>query len=364
MASDFGRTLTPTTTQWYEGREEWLQCPFCLEVDWCPVGKSVSKTRIFSKAQRQAGRHTIRNEKHDVDCCKDCSSDHKMPRGQQAAVASGHVNVQPAQASGHVDPLSNYPEAELVFFRCRPPVDHEFVSAVRAMHQLIPLCFWEKLHALLTSGDDKCKAAEAVLRRTWTQCADSKAGLLKTLSHCGAVRPWAPSKDYPLSTDKLAAYDSSRVAYKDFGNEIYRRGLLYVYGQELQCCTSAGSVGDLVEAALGFGYYMRWCVSNGYDKILGVKDGYDYALAAIESLETVMNFMAFHVYNPEYLAMLHEKHIQPIITAHAWIGSQRANVATVMGWRTHWERQTNAFSQVVIYEPPDDPMGDDDAWLP
>ena len=380
MAYDFGRTLTPTTKQWYMGPgggEYYLQCPFCSAVDECPQGRNVSKDRIFSRAQRLAGRVEIRNDKFDQDCCRNCNRDHKMPRvhqaaqasggspmpphpwGHQAAQAFGHVNVTAsapapasglAQASGHVAQRSS--SAELVFFRSRPPQEEEFIAAAKALHELIPLPFWEKLHYLLTEGTPKCQATEALLRRTWPQCAGSAAGLLKTLSHCGAVRPWAPSEEFPLSTDKLAAYDSSGVAYKDFGNAIYRRGMLMVYGPGLQCCSNQGSVGDLVEAALGFGYYMRWCVSNGYDKILGVKDGYDYALASVEQLETVMNFIAFHEYNDEYLVWLHEGTIKTIIAGHAGEGCRMANGLAVAGWRHEWQMQTHAggFRESVTYE--------------
>ena len=398
MASEFGRTLTPTTTQWYMGPgggEDYLQCPFCSAVDWCPQGKTVSKDRIFSRAQRQAGRVEIRNEKFDQDCCKNCDSQHKMPRvhqaqasggspmpphpwGHQAAQAFGHVNVTAsgpapalgrAQASGHVDQLSSSVDrVELVFLRDRPPGQDEFIAAAKALHELIPTPFWEKLHALLTEGTPKCKATEALLRRTWSQCEYSAKGLLKTLSHCGAVRPWAPSEEFPLSSDKLGAFDSSGVAYKDFGNAVYHTGMLMVYGRRLQCVSSEGSVGDLVEAALGFGYYMRWCVNNGYDKEIGVKDGYDYALASVEQLETVMNFIAWHQYNKPYLDWLYKNHMQSIIDIHGEIGALKANGITVAGWRTEFQMQTHSFRELVIYEPragsSDDPMEDADARLP
>lgn len=312
-ATAFGLDRTPATPEWHNSREGYLECPLCGIVDECPQGRTVSKCRMFSFGQRKAGRAVIRNDRIDVNCCKVCDPTFKKckytpveEQGLQGGhVAPGHQAFGHAAASGLAQTSSGagvdeLPKVICVFFRAEPPREEAFLLAASAMQRLLPAAFWERLHKLVTSASGECKRVEALLRRNWSQCNKSAPGLFKTLSHCGAIRVWAPSPQFPV--DDFEAYDSSRVAYKDLGNEIYQRGMAMVYGRDkLECVTGQDSVGDLVEAALGFGYYMRWCVSR--DK----SSGYDYGVACVEHLETVMLFVYQHKFNHEYLAGLEEK---------------------------------------------------------
>ena len=320
----------------------------CGVVDECPVGKVVSKMRIFSFAQRVAGRVVIRSDRVDVNCCKVCSPDFKKVKSTAVAEevapgqkAFGHVVASPPAASGLAqsqqtsgvavvgEPPGEALHKVISFARARPPDERAFFDAVSALHKLLPVGFWEQLHTLLTSASEECKRVEALLRRNWPQCNGSAPGLLKTLSHVGAIRVWTPSPQFPI-TD-YAAYDSTGVAYRDLGNAVYHRGMAMVYGTMLQCVTGQESVGDLVECVMGFGYYMRWSMMR---RRLGTDPGpmidFDYGLACVDQLETVMLFIFFHWFNKPYLAELERSLAAKRMQPANWRGrgAQRTRVWT------------------------------------
>ena len=275
---------TAVTPQWYNGQKDWLQCGFCGKTDWCPKGSKVSAVRIFSRAQRILGRVEIKNASVDVNCCKGCSPSHKLYTVQMGtdAPAAPHrpkmARLEPSGESRH-DPLQ-VPDGGFVFNREFPPNKDEFLQAAESLRIMLPKSFWEEFHAWLTSACAKSKEVEALLRKEWTQCAGSAPGFFKTLSHCGAVRVWRGCEGGKV-------YDDTRVAYKDMENAIYHRGMYFLY-KKLDCCSSPGTVGDLVECLLAVAYYMR---RNGGER---PEERYGYAMRCVDDLETVMMFVSLN----------------------------------------------------------------------
>ena len=138
--------------------------------------------------------------------------------------------------------------AEVVTFNC-------FVEARDRLRLAIPTSFWGKFHENLHWYAQEKRNLELVecIKQTWPEYR-TKAKGLKTLSYFGAVKA---HRGIPNSK----IYDSSGQMYADLGNQLYFDVLNQVWpgwrsNKGTAWMSNQATVGDLVEAFLGFCWFM------------------------------------------------------------------------------------------------------------
>ena len=141
---------------------------------------------------------------------------------------------------------------------CQPkPVYAEVVTldrfnkALERIRSTITVGFWQKFHDNMTSHGQKERTHVLIrcIKRAWPEY-NSSASPLKTFSYFGAVKAHAG-----IPGSKM--YDSSGQLYADPGNWVYSQVLRQVWPGCLPWMSNEGTLGDVLEAFLGFCWFMN-----------------------------------------------------------------------------------------------------------
>jgi hypothetical protein len=140
---------------------------------------------------------------------------------------------------------------------CQPkPVYAEVVTlerfnkALKRTRDAIPVGFWQKFHDNMTSHSQKERTCVLIrcIKRAWPQY-DTGASPLKTFSYFGAVKAHAGIPGAKI-------YDSGGQLYADPGNWVYKQVLRKVWPGCLPEMGNEKTLGDVMEAFLGFCWFM------------------------------------------------------------------------------------------------------------
>ena len=125
-----------------------------------------------------------------------------------------------------------------------------FNKACRRIRAAFPIGFWVRFHDNVTwyGQEERTRSLIIRLKQMWPG-HDSGAGALKFMSYFGAVKAHS---GIPGSH----AWDSTGQAYFEPGNETYTYILHKVWPGCLPGMTNCGTLGDVLEAFLGFGWFM------------------------------------------------------------------------------------------------------------
>ena len=140
-------------------------------------------------------------------------------------------------------PITRY--AEVVTDSC-------FNEALRRIRLALPVGFWVRFHG--NTGwygqEERNRSLIKRLKQMWPDY-NTGAGAMKFMSYFGAVKAHSG-----IPGSLIQAWDSTQQAYFDPGNEVYSYILDKVWPGCLPGMTNRGTLGDVLEAFLGFGWFM------------------------------------------------------------------------------------------------------------
>jgi hypothetical protein len=215
-----------------------------------------NKNTIWSPSQRFFGKVHVETVNVHHNCCKKCSTsyyvapDHPPPtRPPLPPTTTTNNQPQPPPTTSHhhqppiMYPITRY--AEVVTDSC-------FNEALRRIRLALPVGFWVRFHG--NTGwygqEERNRSLIKRLKQMWPDY-NTGAGAMKFMSYFGAVKAHSG-----IPGSLIQAWDSTRQAYFDPGNEVYSYILDKVWPGCLPGMTNRGTLGDVLEAFLGFGWFM------------------------------------------------------------------------------------------------------------
>jgi hypothetical protein len=218
----------------------------------CDVTRSGKNWSPSQKAYRRVVVQTI-NVHHN--CCKQCSPTYYIALGSTSTAADSARNRPPPPPPSHPSPTSakGYPI---------PTTNHrfdgyaevvevaDFNEALRRIRAALPVGFWKTFHDnVCWYGQlERSRLFIGRLKKLWPGY-DSGAAGLKFMSYFGAVKAHS---GIPGSE----AWDNTGQRYFDPSNKVYSYILHKVWPGCLPGMTNPESFGDVMEAFLGFGWFM------------------------------------------------------------------------------------------------------------
>jgi len=171
-------------------------------------------------------------------------------------------------------PITQY--AEVVTETC-------FNKALQSIRLALPVKFWVRFHDnIVWYGQEACnRRVIKHLKQMWPDY-NTGADAKKFMSYFGAVNAHAG-----LPGSLIQAWDRTGRAYFDPGNEVYSFVLHKVWPGCLPGMTNRGTLGDVLEAFLGFGWFMGH-PENSY------KDMCHYQLQVYDDLHKVIAYLYDH----------------------------------------------------------------------
>ena len=213
-----------------------LTCPKCGL-----TGKSAihAKKSIFSPSQRTFKKVVLSTKSGcynvDQNCCNQCSPNYFICDDD-----TGKAPTTTASPSG-------------AFKKFADVVTPERFKNRLALLRSLPACFWDDFHGRVCMAGqiDRVQSLSDMLIANWPEAYTSQ-GALKVMSKFGAVKAHEKIRGAKI-------YDISGQAYFDPGNETYAFVLQHAWnGKALlgSHITNYETCGDVVEALLGFAWFM------------------------------------------------------------------------------------------------------------